>query len=472
MDNKQPSLKKSLSFISMISIASGAVIGGWLAEAPAWFGMTGAGAAFIFPVLALLLIPVGLIFAELTGMLPFAGSVDVWATNAFNHKVGFTTQWMMFLVQVVEPAMMAFIFITAAGHFFPGLDIPPMVQMFIAIGTALIWYIVSNFNIDILGKLANIFFFAMIAMSIIVSLSLYFSGHWNIANLTAVSEEGAKEGMQGGLFPMGFGGIFLAMAAFSLKFIGFEMTPSMIEETTFPRSKMWKVILSALVVPAALYLVVVIAIGGMAPYDTIANMSMPEPELIAMYNLMPILGYIAVISGVLHAFTTLMGFWTSSARVLYGAAEMNQLPKAFSKVNKHGQPVLANTIVFLFTVFFCIFTAHSENSWVNFVYAMSNVAAGFVYFMCCLSFLVLRFKRPEWNRPYKVPCAILLSIIGMLISLWVIIGSCMMMDMGGWIAFIIFCVVGAAMYIGMSFYRKKKGIELKTFTPDDISDAE
>lgn len=463
-ENNQPSLKKKLGLLSMISIASGAVIGGWLAEAPTWFGMTGAGAALIFPVLALFLIPVGLIFAELTGMLPFAGSVDVWTTNAFGHKIGFTTQWMMFLVQVVEPAMMAFIFITAAGHFFPNLEIPATVQMFIAIGTALVWYIISNFNIDILGKLANIFFFAMIVMSLIVSSSLFLSGHWDVANLTAAKDPANPSG----LFPMGFGGIFLAMAAFSLKFIGFEMTPSMIEETTFPRSKMWKVILSALIVPAVLYLVVVFAIGGMAPYDVIAEMSMPEPELIAMYNMMPILGYIAVISGVLHAFTTLMGFWTSSARVLYGAAEMNQLPKVFSKVNKHGQPVLANTIVFLFTVFFCIFTAHSANSWVNFVYAMSNVAAGFVYFMCCLSCLVLRKKHPDWNRPYKLPCATLLSVLGMLISLWVIIGSCMMMDLGGWIAFVIFCVVGAAMYAGMTIYRKKKGIELKTFTPADI----
>ena len=461
-------LKKRLSLISMISIASGAVIGGWLAEAPTWFGMTGAGAALIFPVLALLLIPVGLIFAELTGMLPFAGSVDVWTTNAFGHKAGFTTQWMMFLVQVVEPAMMAFIFITAAGHFFPDLAIPATAQMFIAIGTALIWFVISNFNIDILGKLANIFFFAMIAMSLIVSISLYCSGHWSAANLTVA----ASAGNPSGLFPKGFGGVFLALAAFSLKFIGFEMTPSMIEETTFPRSKMWKVILSALVVPAILYLIVVFAIGGMAPYDVIAEMSMPEPEIIAMYKMMPILGYIAVISGVLHAFTTLMGFWTSSARVLYGAAEMNQLPKAFSKVNKHGQPVLANTVVFLFTAFFCIFTAHSSTSWVSFVYAMSNVAAGFVYFMCCLSGLVLRKKHPEWNRPYKMPCAGLLGAIGMIISLWVIVGSCMMMDLGGWIAFIIFCIVGAVMYAGMSSYRKKKGIELKTFTPADIQDDE
>ena len=41
-------LKRNLSFISMIALASGAVIGGWLAEAPYWFSVTGTGAAFIF----------------------------------------------------------------------------------------------------------------------------------------------------------------------------------------------------------------------------------------------------------------------------------------------------------------------------------------------------------------------------------------------------------------------------------------
>ncbi len=460
----EPKLKRNLSFISMIAIASGAVIGGWLAEAPTWFGLTGAGAAFIFPVLALLLVPVGLTFAELTGMLPFAASVDVWTTNAFGHKVGFTTQWMMFLVQVVEPPMMAFIFITAADFFVPGL-IPDSMNVWIAIGTALLWYILSNFNVELTGKLANIFFFTMIVMSLIVSVSLFTSGHWSVENLTASQNPANNTG----LFPNGFYGIFLALAAFSLKFIGFEMTPTMIEETNFPRSKMWKVILSALFVPALLYLIVVLAIGGMAPWDQIAQMNMPEPELIAMYKLMPVLAYLAVISGVLHAFTTLMGFWTSAARVLYGAGEMRQLPRVFTKLNRFGQPVLANTVVFLFTVFFCIFTGESGDGWVTYVYTMSNVAAGFVYFMCCLDALILRKKHPEWARPYKVPCGTALFVLGMLISAWVLVGSCMQMDGNALISLVIYCVIGVLLYAGMALYRRKRpeGNQLVNLTPAD-----
>lgn len=448
-------LKRNLSFVSMIALASGAVIGGWLAEAPYWFSVTGAGAAVIFPILAILLIPVGLTFSELTSMLPFASSVDIWTTSAFGHKVGFATQWMMFLVQVVEPPMMAFIFITAIGYFVP---IPKGAEVWIAIAIVVLWFIISNFNVGVTGSLANIFFFAMIIMSLIVSISLFLSGHWEPANLTA----------NGGFFSQGFKGVFVAMAVFSLKFIGFEMTPTMIEETNFPASKMWKVILSALFVPAILYFVVVMAIGGMGSWDVVAAMNMPEPEFINMYSMPKFLAFLAIAAGVLHAVTTLMGFWTSSARVLYGAAQLNQLPKVFGKLNSKGQPIVANFTVLVFTIFFCIF---SGDNWVQYIYAVSCIAAGIVYFMCCLDALVLRKKHPEWKRPYKVPFGNLMFLIGMAVSIWVIIGSCLELAIGGYISLLIYCLLGVVLYIVMAQYRKKdpKEHQLITLTPEDIN---
>lgn len=450
----QPKFKRNLSFISMIALASGAVIGGWLAEAPYWFSVTGAGAAFIFPILAVMLVPVGLAFSELTAMLPFASSVDIWTTSAFGHKAGWASQWMMFLIQVVEPPMMAFIFITAFQFFVP---IPKGAQMWIAIGIVVLWYILSNFNIALTGKLANICFFSMIVMSLIVSMTLLFSGHWSTDNLV----------IHGGFFPNGFKGIFIAMAVFSLKFIGFEMTPTMIEETNFPVSKMWKIILSALFVPAIMYFIVVIAIGGMGSWSEIGQMGMPEPEFIKKFSLPGIVSFIAIVAGILHAFTTLMGFWTSSSRVLYGAAQLNQLPHIFARLNKKGQPYIANLVVLIFTVFFCIF---SRDDWVQYIYAVSCIAAGLVYFVCCLDALVLRRKHPEWERPYKVPCATVVFILGMLISVWVIIGSCLELSAGGYISLVIYCLIGVAMYFIMSSYRRINPVthQLINLTPDDI----
>lgn len=449
-------LKRNLTFMQMIAIASGAVIGGWLAEAPYWFSVTGAGAAFVFPILAILLIPVGLAFAELTAMLPFASSVDIWTTNAFGHKTGWAAQWMMFLIQVVEPPMMAFIFITALNFFIP---IPSNLVVWVAIAICVLWYILSNFNISLTGSLATIFFFTMVVISLIVAFTFFTSGNWTYTNIAN----------EGGLFPNGFKGIFIAFAVFSLKFIGFEMTPTMIEETNFPASKMYKIILSALFVPAMLYFIVVLAIGGLAPWHEIANMSMPEPELVARFGIPGIIGIAAIISGILHAFTTLMGFWTSSARVLYGAAQLNQLPKTLMKLNKHGQPIVANLVVLFFAVFFSLFTG---DNWVQYIYAVSCIAAGLIYFVCCLNALMLRKKHPEWNRPYRAPGGNWLFIIGMIVGVWIIIGSSLELELGGYISLAVYFAIGIVIYFIMDIIRKKdpENLKLITLTPEDIEE--
>ena len=419
-------MKRNLSFMSMIAIASGAVIGGWLAEAPYWFSVTGAGAAFVFPILAVLLIPVGLAFSELTAMLPYSSAVDVWTTNALGHKAGWATQWMMFLVQVVEPPMMAFIFLTAFKYFVP---LAPSMDIPVAIGIVVVWYILSNFDIKLTGNLANVFFFSMIGISLVVAFSFFTSGSWKLSNISA----------QGGFFPMGFQGIFMAMAVFALKFIGFEMTPTMIEETNFPAKRMNRIILSALFVPALLYFIVVLAMAGLAPHGEIAGMKMPEPELIAKIGLPGILAILAIIAGILHAFTTLMGFWVASARVLYGSAQLNQLPHWFMKTNRYGQPHISNLAVLFFSIFFCLFTG---DNWVVYIYAVSCITAGIVYFMCCLDAMILRRKHPEWERPYKAPGGDLLFIAGMAISVWIIIGSSLSLNLGGYVSLIIYCLIG------------------------------
>ena len=70
MTGSSAGLRRQLGLMSLIALAAGAVLGGWLAEAPYWFELTGAGAALIFPILAIILVPIGLAFAELTSMLP------------------------------------------------------------------------------------------------------------------------------------------------------------------------------------------------------------------------------------------------------------------------------------------------------------------------------------------------------------------------------------------------------------------
>ena len=454
--NSQNKLSRSLSMFTMVAIAAGAVIGGWLAESPYWYSVTGAGAAFIFPILAIFLVPVGLAFAEMSAMLPFSSSVAVWTANATNYRFGWVIQWLMFLIQIVEPPICAYILTTALSFFFPFTQTQ---SMWVAIILCVVWYIVSNFNISISGRLADIFFVSMVSMSIITMVLFFTSGHWSVDNLLG----------HGGWFPNGIYGIFLASGVLTIKYIGFELTPTLIEEATFPPSQLWKVILSALFIPALLYGIVVIAIGGMAPWHELAEMSMPEPELIRSLGLPMIFAWLAILAGSLHGFTTFMGFWTSSARVLYGSAQLNMLPPAFKKLNRYGQPYWSNLTVLAFSVFFCIFSA---SNWVQYIYAVSCIAAGLVYFMVCYDAWRLRKTHPEWKRPYKAPFGNWFLFLGMVVSIWVVIASSLSLDFAGWMSLVVYMLIGLVVLPLMDSYRKKNPGKLEPIilTPDNIEE--
>lgn len=455
-NNNENHLKKSLSMMTMIAIAAGAVIGGWLAESPYWYSLTGPGAAFIFLGLAVLLVPVGLAFAEMVALLPFSSSVAVWTANATNHRFGWCIQWLMFLIQIVEPPICAFILTTALGFF---IEFTTTQTMLIAVAICIVWYIISNFNISISGRLSNIFFYSMVGISICIMILFFTSGKWSVDNLLG----------HGGWFPKGGYGLFLASGVLTIKYIGFEMTPTMIEETTFPVKNMWKVILAALFIPAVMYAIVVIAIGGMAPWTELAEMSMPEPELIRSLGLPMIFAWGALIAGSLHGFTTFMGFWTSSARVLYGAAQLNMLPTPFKKLNRYGQPYVSNFVVLLFSVFFCIFSA---SNWVQYIYAVSCIAAGLVYFMVCYDAYKLRKSHPEWPRPYKAPGGSAFLFFGMLVSIWVVIASSLSLDFAGWMSLVAYMAIGIIVLVLMESYRKKNPGKLEPIilTPDNIEE--
>ena len=454
MAGQSPGLKRQLSLLSLIALAAGAVLGGWLAEAPYWFELTGAGAALIFPILAVVLVPIGLAFAELTSMLPYSSSVDVWSSNAMNPTTGWATQWLFFLVQVVEPPLVAFIFVTAAGYF---VDVPVPVQPLIAIAIMVLWYVFSNFNIRLTGVLAIVLFVVMVGITVGTSIYYLSSGHWEYSNISD----------HGGLFPHGMMGAVAAGSALVLKYIGFAMTPTMVQETRFAAKKMVIVILAGLFIPALAYMLATFAIGGLAPHDVIAGLSVPEPQLVDQLGMPAIIGLLAIAAGLLYAFTTLMGFWTSSARVLYGASQLRQLPPWFTRTNRHGQPYIGNLVVLGFGIFFAAFTS---TNWVQYTYSLSVVAAGAVYFLGCLSAYRLRSKRPDWERSFRAPVGKPMFVLGMLVSAAITIVGVTLLPANAWPPIIAYIIIGALVPLAMRIYRARVDEDYTPLVlgPDDV----
>ena len=440
MSEAQGKLKRELHIFEMIALVAGAVIGGWLAEAPYWFELTGAGNALLFPIIAALLVPVGLAIAELTTMMPYAAGPLAFTQKAFGRAAAFWTHWMFFLVQVIEPPLMVFIWAAIISYFFGIVNFVLVKELTVIL--LLVWFAISMYRIGFVGKLADAVFVTMVLAAIIVGTAFYTSGHWTLANVTE----------HGGFFPKGIYGASLGMAVLVLKFIGFEFAPVFAEEVKFPRKEFWKPILIALFFPAALYLFASLAFAGMAPWHVIASFDLPGPRIVEMYGLPKILIFISIGAGFLHAFSTMAGFWLSSARSLYGFAQLAYLPKKFTETNKYGQPWVANVAVLILSLIFVVLT---PEAWVQYIYAISCVAAGILYVIIMLDWWVLRKKEPDAPREYKAPGGALSFIIGLLMSVWIIIGSLLTMPTEGFYAFGGFVLLGIIVWLIGNKYQKE-----------------
>lgn len=432
-------LRRELGLLQMTALVAGAVIGGWLVELPYWFQITGAGAGIIFIPLALILIPVGLAIAELMSMIPYTAGFYLFTAAALGQNAGFWTQWIFFYTQVLEVPFMAFIFAVVVNFFTGGMDFL-IVKMLVLI-FILIWYIFSMYRIGILGWAQTAMFLVMIVIPIFLRLVYFASGHWSLDNIT----------QHGGWFPMGWSGVGLGFALLTLKYIGFEMAPTFAEEARIPRKDFWKPVVLSLIIPAMLYSFITIGIAGMANWEEIASWKIPEVEVITKYNLPFILAILAVIAGLLHALTTWAGFWLSSARALYGFAEMGALPKAVMKTNRWGQPWVANTIILVISIYL---TVLAPEQWLAFMYTISTAMIGVLYFIAMIDWWILRRRYPNSKHEFKVPAAPLMMVVGSLASLWIAYQSFVVMSIEAWIATIIYLAIGAVLWLIAMNYQK------------------
>ena len=94
-----------------------------------------------------------------------------------------------------------------------------------------------------------------------------------------------------------------------------------------------------------------------------------------------------VVMGIITCITTLSGFWLSASRTLYGGAKQGQFSKTFTAINRHGQPWKANLVIGILSLYFTVF---APEKWINYIFTITGLSAGIIYFGVSVSFLKLR----------------------------------------------------------------------------------
>ncbi len=83
--------------MSMFAMAAGSIIGPWLVMMQWWLSLSGPSIALAFVLTGLLCIPIGLVYGEMTSMLPNVGGPFVFIYNAFGKQAAFWGAWSLML---------------------------------------------------------------------------------------------------------------------------------------------------------------------------------------------------------------------------------------------------------------------------------------------------------------------------------------------------------------------------------------
>ena len=97
--------------------------------------------------------------------------------------------------------------------------------------------------------------------------------------------------------------------------------------------------------------------------------------------------------------SSILGFWMSTVRMLYSMGKKNFLPEAFTKVNKHQQPILPN--IFLLVISLVFILLQNAGTFMNDFFNLMSFGCACAYAITMVSAVRMRHKHPEWYKNNK-----------------------------------------------------------------------
>lgn len=456
-------LKRSLTRLNLITLGIGAIIGAGI------FVLTGNAAAnyagpavtISFIVAGLACVFAGLCYAEFASMIPIAGSAYTYAYSTLGEFIAWIIGWDLILEYLFGASTVAVGwsgYVVSLFHDM-GINFPTSIagsplaydpHTHELTTTGAIINLPAMFIIAVLTYLlvrgvkesANFNNAIVILKLIVIFLFIGFGlSHIHTSNYHPYIPE--NEGTFGAF---GWSGIFRAAGVIFFAYIGFDAVSTAAQEAKNPQKDMPWGILGSLAICTVIYILMGLVMTGIVNYKELAD---PAPVAVAInaagdslaWLRWPIkIGAIAGLSSVI--LVMLMG----QPRIFYSMSKDGLLPKSFSKVHpKYHTPYMTTILTGGVAMFVAgIFP-------IGLLGELVSIGTLLAFVIVSAGVLILRYKSPEINRPFKTPLFPIVPILGILTSLGV------MATLPGdtWIRLIIWMAIGIIIYF---VYSRKNSI--------------
>ncbi|MCY9278225.1 APC family permease [Bacillus haynesii] len=405
-------MKKTMSQTDVLFLAIGAMLGwGWVVLSGDWILTAGfLGSTIAFIIGGILVILIGLTYAELSSAIPETGGGLIFVYRAFGRKTAFVAAWGVLFGYVSVITFEAVALPTVIDYVLPvehqgflwslsGWDVYAT-WVLIGSGGAVVLTALNYFGVKPAAIFQSVFTIAIIATGFLL--------------LGGALVNGDVEHVQP-LFKDGFSGMMSVLVMIPFLFVGFDVIPQVAAEINAPKKIIGKILIISIVSAVVFYLLIVFGVTMGLSESELATTSLATAD--AMVNLLgnQLFGTVLVLGGVAGIITSWNAFIIGASRILFAMSEKGMVPKWFGFIHpKYKTPT--NAILFLGALaFFAPLLGRPALVWI-----VNAGGTGIIvgYLIVSIAFMKLRKTEPDLHRPYKINkwkttgiSAILLSVI-------------------------------------------------------------
>lgn len=393
---------KKLGFFSLFSVAIGLIIAqSGIVPLLQTAAITESGFILALGCAYLLGLTYVMSFSELSLMFPKAGGLATYTEAALGHLPAI---FAVFSAYIIPPMLgigaEIFLLDSLLSELYPNL-LPPLWVGYI---TLICFAVLNYFGIDLFSKIQS-----TIVIIMLLALSFLAYSAWN--GSSAAGTLSFDDSFISDFNPMGIG--VLTMVALAIWcMIGAEFVCPLVEEAENPNKDVPRAMIIGLTVIFVLYLVLGYgAISVLSP-DQILESSAPH-ALLATSVLgdfsKPLIAAIAITA----CASSVNAVMASIPHMLYGMAKNKQVFPQFKNLSKYDSPwvgilflsvAIATPLAFMQTNLDTIMT----------LLISASVSWFLAYIIAHIDVIVLRYKKPNINRPFKTPFYPIPQLVGIL----------------------------------------------------------
>lgn len=419
-------LKHELKARHLFTFTFGTIVGvGWITVLGHWLGGGGSlGAILAFIAGGLLMLTIGLCYAEVSSMMPTAGGEVVYAHETFGPATGFAAGWVLSLIYISVSAFEAISVGWISTVLLPALEGPVIYEVFgaeVSLGSLGIglagMLLISYLNFRGAREAAgfqNLMTYGLILVSLLfIAVGLTRGDPANLRPLFASPDPGAALG--------GIAAVFVMTPFF---FAGFNVLPQAIGERSPDVSlRTVSVLLLSSIAGALIFYVLVISASSMTlPREQLLRFDLPAAAAFRAAFDSVMLGNVVLLAGLLGLITTWNAVFFAGVRVLLALSRAGSLPAGLGVIHPaHGTPARAVLLAALVGTALMLLGRGAIGLIVNTV----GFCFALMFFTVAAVLVHLRLREPERDRPYRVPGGLFLPLVGLIsaagmivVSLW------------------------------------------------------